>query len=63
MAGLKPITHGYSDPTEIPYCCKKCKFYNHNGKDFPKCDKNENGRFVPYFCYVPKPIPETENKK
>lgn len=44
---LKPIRHGYSDPSEIPYWCKKCEYYSSNGTDFPKCTKREDGRFKP----------------
>jgi hypothetical protein len=52
MAGLKPIMHGKGDPCEIPYYCKKCKFFEKSGSDFPRCTNNETGRFKPDVCYT-----------
>lgn len=57
MAGLKPIIHGSVDPTEIPYYCKMCKFYDNNGTGFPRCTNREDGKFKPellYTCYRSK---------
>lgn len=57
MAELKPIIHGTGDPTEIPFYCKRCKFYNSNGSDFPKCTRREDGKFKPevaFTCYLSK---------
>lgn len=65
MAGLKPIVHGYSDPCEIPWKCKKCANYDNNGSGFPRCIRREDGKFVPeieYMCYVRRKVAEEENK-
>ena len=51
---LKPIIHGNVDPTEVPYYCRKCKFYVNNTNDFPRCSKREDGKFRPltgFDCY------------
>ena len=61
MAGLKPIVHGYSDPCEIPWKCKKCVYYDKNGSSFPKCTRREDGKFVPeieFTCFNRKPKEE-----
>lgn len=51
MSSLSPIMHGYSDPTEIPYYCKKCVHYCKNGSSFPTCSKREDGKFKPDICF------------
>ena len=54
---LKPIIHGYCDPFEVPYYCKKCKFFEKNGGDCARCTKSENGKFNPevgYSCFRSK---------
>lgn len=52
--GLKPIIHGRFDPCEVPFYCKKCKYFESNGSGFPRCTKREDGKFNPeigYTCY------------
>ena len=61
----KPIVHGFVDPTDIPYYCKKCKHYNSGGSGFPFCDRREDGKFraeVAFSCYEVS-MKESEPKK
>lgn len=51
----KPIVHGFVDPTDIPFYCKKCAHYQNPKGSFPYCDRREDGKFRPevaFSCYV-----------
>lgn len=58
----KPIVHGYSDPTEIPYWCKRCVHCNHTSTGYT-CDRREDGKFKPeidFSCRKLRPVSDTE---